>query len=123
MNHETFVPHNFTVYNNEYMTIKTPVHITSVLENPIHCICTYERLHLQAILQVTKIYIQICVYTKLNFCQTDANIHFGKFLSWSTYEYACCMDVSKDASPDYKHKLVCIRYGFMATTNKRNMIK
>ena len=90
----------------------------------------YERFHLQTILRVTKMYIQICVYTELNFCHTelnfchtDANIHFSKFVSWSTCEYACCMDVSKDASPDYKHKLVCIRYGFMATTNKRNMIK
>ena len=68
-------------------------------------------------------YIQICVYTELNFCQTDANIHFSKFVSWSTCEYACCMDVSKDASPDYKHKLVCIRYGFMATTKSKSATK
>ena len=33
------------------------------------------------------------------------------------------MDVSKDASPDYKHKLVCIRYGFMATTKSKSATK
>ena len=73
-----FLYHGTFVVYGIYMTIRTPVCITTVLETfHIYSLYMYERLHLQTILRVIKIYIQICVYTELNFCQTVANIHFS----------------------------------------------